>query len=176
MTIYRPAEDSFLMKEVLINELKDKNITCLEIGSGSGIQIRTLIDLGIKPENITLTDINPEAIINLKKEFSISKVINSDLFQKIKEDFDLIVFNPPYLPEDKREPKDSRLATTGGKEGSEIINRFLKEAKVHLTKEGKIFLLTSSLTKNINWEDWKKRKIGEKKIFMEELFVWELTI
>ena len=104
--------------------------------------------------------------------------IYSDLFSNIKEKFDIIIFNPPYLPEDKnnKEDRESKLATTGGKKGSEIINRFLQQAKKHLTKDGKIFLLTSSLTKNINWLDYKKKLIAKKKLFFEELMVWEIKV
>ena len=88
--------------------------------------------------------------------------------------FDVIVFNPPYLPEDSREPTDSQLATTGGFQGSEIINEFLKEAENYLEKNGKIFLLTSSLTKKINYQNYHKKLFGKEKLFFEQLFVWEL--
>ena len=57
----------------------------------------------------------------------------------------------------------------------EIINNFLQQAKNHLTKEGKIFLLTSSLTKGIKWEGYKKKIIKKQKLFFEELQVWELS-
>ena len=75
---------------------------------------------------------------------------------------------------DEREPEDSRIATTGGKNGSETINKFLKEAKKFLKKDGKIFLVSSSLTKGLNFLGYKKKKIGEEKLFFEKLFVWEL--
>jgi len=84
----------------------------------------------------------------------------------------LIIFNPPYLP---REKHDEGKDTTGGKNGSEIINKFLNQAKAHLNKNGKILLLTSSFTKNINWLDYKKELLGTKSLFFEELYVWELV-
>jgi len=86
----------------------------------------------------------------------------------------LIIFNPPYLPEDSQEPESSRTATTGGKKGSEIINRFLIQAKKYLAKDGKILLLTSNLTKGIKWQNWKKKLLKKKKLFFEELRVSEL--
>mgnify|MGYP001575006376 CR=1 FL=1 len=69
-------------------------------------------------------------------------VLKSNLFEKIdkKEKSDLIVFNPPYLPEDKREDTQSARATSGGKKGNEIILKFLKKVEKHLEKEGKILL------------------------------------
>ncbi|MDP2672370.1 MAG: protoporphyrinogen oxidase, partial [Nanoarchaeota archaeon] len=85
-------------------------------------------------------------------------------------------FNPPYLPRNSKEPTDSQLSTTGGAEGGEIINEFLKEAKNYLEENGRIFLLTSSLTKNINYQNYHKKLLGKEKLFFEELFVWELRI
>ncbi len=177
--IYIPSEDSFLLSEVLKNRLptllnQNKNLTFLEIGAGSGIHLQTASNLGVKKQNIFSCDINPKAV-NHCKVLGFN-CIESDLFKNFNSDkFDLIIFNPPYLALDKREPKSSRVATTGGKKGSEIINKFLKQAKKHLKKNGKILLVTSSLTKNIDFGKFKKRKLGSEKLFFEELYVWELS-
>lgn len=177
--IYQPAEDSFLLSEVLSYEIpkliyKNSNLTFLEIGCGSGIQLETAFNSGIKKQNIFSCDINPEAVKHCKNlGFNC---IKSNLFSNIKGKFDLVVFNPPYLPDDKLEDKYSKLATTGGKKGSEIINKFLNQAKSHLEKNGKIIILTSSLTKEINWLNYKKRILKKQKIFFEELSVWELSV
>mgnify|MGYP003974967741 CR=1 FL=1 len=176
--IYTPEKDSFLMKNVLKEKLpkllkNTPNLKFLEIGSGSGVQLETALKLGVKRKNIFACDINREATRHCKKlGFNC---VNSNLFQKIKNKYDIIIFNPPYLPENENEPEDSKLATTGGKNGGELINKFLKRAKQHLTKNGRIFLLTSSLTKKIDWQNYKKRKISNVKIFFEELYMWELT-
>jgi len=175
--IYKPAEDSYLMSKTLkelIPELLKQNpdIKFLEIGSGSGILLETARELGIKESHIFASDINEEAVEHCKKlGFNC---IFSDLFENIVGKFDIIIFNPPYLPRDSREPQDSQLITTGGETGSEIINRFLKQAENYLEENGKIFLLTSSLTKDIDWRNYHKKLIGKEKIFMEELSVWEL--
>lgn len=171
MSIYPPSEDSFFISEFIKEIIKNNPQKILDMGSGSGIQAKTCIDFGINPKDITLVDINPEAIKYLKSKFLNSNIIHSDLFEKIKGKYDLIIFNPPYLPEDKF---DYEKDTTGGKKGSEIINLFLIGAKKHLEKNGKIILLTSNLTKEIKWQDWKKKLLGKKKLFFEELYVWEI--
>ena len=188
--IYKPAEDSFLMQKILRENLpklleKNHNLKFLEIGTGSGIHLETAKNLGVKEENIFSSDINPKSVryCNLLG----FNCIQSDLFEAFKGGgsvggtlvplkFDLIIFNPPYLPEDKREPCDSVISTTGGKTGCEIINKFLIETKNYLNKNGKIFLITSSLTKGINFQDYKKVLLGSERLFMEELFVWEVGI
>ena len=88
--------------------------------------------------------------------------------------FDLIVFNPPYLPKDKREPLDSQIITTGGKEGNEIINKFIRQSKKHLGKKGVIFLLVSSYTGKINFGSFREKIVKKKNLFFETISVLEL--
>jgi release factor glutamine methyltransferase len=173
MEIYEPREDSYLLTEVLEEYLinREKSIKILDIGTGCGIQAKTCKKQGFN--NVLLSDINKVAIGILKKQGF--NAIESDLFENINKKFDLIVFNPPYLPLDKREPISSRVYTTGGKYGSEVINHFLKDAKNSLNKNGEILLITSSLTKNIDWQDYKKSLIKKEKFFFEEIYCWKLS-
>lgn len=175
--IYSPEEDSYLLSEVLKKELpkllkENPNITFLEIGCGSGIQLQTALNVGVKKENIFAVDINPEAVKYCKK-LGFNCII-SNLFENVKDKYNIIIFNPPYLPEDKHESRDSKLATTGGKKGGEIINKFLNSVKKYLNIQGKVFLLTSSLTKKINFKEFQLKILATKKIFFEELYVFEL--
>ena len=179
MPIYQPAEDSYLLSQILKEQIprlleQNTNLNFLEIGAGSGIHLETARQSKVKEQNIFSCDINQNAVEHCK---SLGfNCVNSDLFQNIKGKFNIIIFNPPYLPDDKREPCDSKLATTGGKTGCEIINRFLKQAKNYLKQNGKIFLVVSNLTKNINFLDYQKKEVGCEKLFFEQLCVWELRI
>ena len=165
--VYEPAEDSYLIGEIVGRYCRGKKV--LDIGTGSGY----LSEIALKnnAKEVTATDINPNAV-KLAKSKNISAA-QSDLFENIHGKFDLIIFNPPYLPEDKY---DKGRDTSAGKYGSEIINEFLKQAKNHLTENGKILLLTSSFTKEIKWGNYQKKLIERKKLFFEELYVWELRI
>lgn len=178
--IYAPSEDSFLMSRILEKKLpemlnKNPNLKFLEIGSGSGINLETAKKVGVKSENIFSCDIDKESVLHCKNlGFNC---IHSNLFEKIPNlKFDLIIFNPPYLSEDKREPKNSRTATTGGKKGNELSIKFLKQAKNFLSKNGKIFLITSSLEENVDFKKlgYKAKEIDSEKLFFEKLSVWEL--
>jgi release factor glutamine methyltransferase len=82
-----------------------KHKIVLDIGSGSGIQAETA--LNSKAKSVLATDINPESIKLLRSKKI--NAINSNLFTKVKGKFDLIIFNPPYLPLDKREDKEAQL-------------------------------------------------------------------
>jgi HemK-related putative methylase len=156
---------------------KNPNLNFLEIGAGSGIHLETAKNSGIKLENIFSSDIDKKSVSHC--QLLGFNCIHSDLFEKIpKLKFDLIIFNPPYLPEDSREPKDSQTATTGGKKGNEIILKFLGQSKKFLSKNGKIFLITSSLAENIDFKKlgYNAKEIGCEKLFFERLCIWELEI
>jgi release factor glutamine methyltransferase len=173
MKIYQPSDDSYFFANFLKKYLKkNKPKSYLDIGTGSGILAETASEF-INKKNITTTDINPKSIKLLKqKKFN---AIETNLFKKIKNKYDLITFNAPYLPLDKREPKDSQLATTGGKYGDEISVKFLKQAKRHLTKNGKIFLLISSLTPTDKIKKFNPKIVARKKQFFEQLLILEFS-
>ncbi len=179
--IYPPAEDSFLMSRILKEQMpemlkQNPNLKFLEIGAGSGIHLETALNLGIKKENIFSSDIDKKSVSHCN--LLGFNCIHSDLFENILGKFNLIIFNPPYLPEDSREPKISRRATTGGKKGNEIIIKFLEQAKSHLEKNGKIFLITSSLAEDVNFEElgYNAKEIGCENLFFERLCIWELAL
>jgi len=176
--MYLPSEDSYLLSNILKKEIpklleKNPNIKFLEIGAGSGIHLNTAENSGIKKENIFSCDIDEKSVEHCT--LLGYNCVKSDLFANIKGRYDLVIFNPPYLPNNKY---DKNPDTSGGKKGDETILRFLREAKNYLEKNGKIFLVTSSLTPKINFEKlgYRAEEIGCESLFYERLCVWELEI
>ncbi len=172
--IYEPREDSYLLESEVKKCARTKKV--LDMGSGSGIQAQAAISAGA--ESVLAVDIDAESVKHLKKEGLTVK--KSDLFDNVEGKFDLIIFNPPYLPQDSQEDKQSRKATTGGKEGDEVIVNFLKKASAHLENQGIILLLVSSLTpkkeieKLLKTKKMKKTIIAKQKLFFELLEVWKI--
>ena len=170
--IYEPQEDSFFLLSFLKDYCKG-NI--LEIGCGSGI----LMEEALKyTKDVSGVDIDAVSVKHCKDRGL--RVIQSDLFDKVKGSYDFIIFNPPYLPFDSREDSESAVATTGGFKGNELVLRFLEEVKIYLNKGGKILMLVSSLTPNFE-EDlkdkgFKFKKLGVKKEFYEELKVYLVSL
>lgn len=166
--IYEPAEDSYLIEKYVRKYAQGR---VLDMGTGSGILALAALE---KTNDVLASDINKEAVEYCKKK-EINAIV-SDLFKKISGKFDLIIFNPPYLPKDKKEDKESRVATTGGRRGNEILNRFLKSAGEYLTEDGKILIVVSSLTpdieKLIKKYGFNFRLLEKEKIFFEELKVY----
>jgi len=165
--IYEPREDSYLLQKYVKKYAKGK---VLDLGSGSGIQAKTALE---NTKEVLAADIDKEAVEYCKKQGI--KTVKSNLFSNIKGKFNLIIFNPPYLPDEDLEDNESKLCTTGGIEGHEMVEEFLKQAKSHLEKEGKILLIYSSLTKNIpaifGNHSYKHKVLESKKFFFEKIFV-----
>ena len=169
--IYEPREDSYMLEEQVKKLIKNKKV--LDMGTGSGIQ--ALAALKNKCE-VLAVDINPEVVEFVKKKGI--EAVKSDLFSNVKGKFNVIIFNPPYLPEEKLEDEESRLCTTGGKKGSEIVERFLEKVKNYLENEGFILIVVSSLTgkKEDLFKDFKFEVLSEKSFFFEELYVCKVWV
>ena len=176
--VYGPREDSYLILEQVRKYTKG---TVLDMGTGSGI---LAIEASRKADFVYGIDINPQAIKKAKessKGIENIQFIKSDLFNYFKknpEEFDLIIFNPPYLPEEKYEPKEIRLATTGGKKGYEILDKFLENASQFLKPDGKILIIFSTLTgKNkvheiIENYAFNYHKLAEQSFFYETIYAY----
>lgn len=170
--IYSPAEDSFLLAKAVSKFSNGKDV--LDMCSGSGIQARTALENGAK--SVLAAEIDKESLSYLKSQ----KIpcVGSDLFSRVKGKFDVIICNPPYLPLDSREDKESSLATTGGKNGDEITLKFLRQSRSHLRKGGLILILLSSLTPLVRIDSalkklgMKKRLVCEENLFMEKIRVF----
>jgi len=145
--IYEPAEDSYLLIDAALNEIarSKQRLRIIEIGTGSGIVTAAMMQDA--PEHrYAATDISPHAVTCARA--NRVPVIRADLFSGIRGRFDLIIFNPPYLPTAPDERVDGWLdyAWNGGADGRAVINRFLEQAPAFLTDRGSILLLLSSLT------------------------------
>lgn len=165
--IYQPADDSFLLQKYVKKYSKGK---VLDLGCGSGIQALTALE---NTDDVLASDISQEAVDYCKK-IGIN-TIKSDLFSNINKKFDLIIFNPPYLPRDEVD-KEFSLALSGGEKGNELIEKFLKEAKKHLDKNGKILIIFSSITSDViklfKKYKYKFRKLDQLDFFFERIYVY----
>lgn len=167
-TVYQPREDSFLLIKAL-NIKKGEKI--LEIGTGSGI---IAIHCAKARADVTATDVNPSAVTCAKLNSVLNrvklKVLKSDLFSNVprKLKFDKIIFNPPYLPSNKKD-KFYDISYSGGKSGVEVTNKFLRESPKHLKKHGEVYFILSSLATGKVISPYKitsKKKFGKENIFV----------
>ncbi len=171
--VYEPREDSFLLAETLEKEkLKGKKV--LEMGCGSGI---LSIISAKKGAEVFAADIDENSLECARKNSAANKAkinfLQSDLFLKISGKFSLIIFNPPYLPE---EISDFSRTWAGGK-NLEIIFSFISQVKNFLAPKGEVLIAASSLSgvkkimERFHSEGLPAEIISEKKIPWETLFI-----
>ena len=150
--VYDPAEDTFQLLESL--EVQRKT-TVLELGTGCGI---IALDCARHGAHVICTDINPHAItltrynirMNSKQLTGTIDVRKGDLFSPIRkrETFDVVIFNPPYLPTRPNEQIDGWFdrAVNGGADGLKVTKRFLEHVSPYLTTHGVAYVIVSSLS------------------------------
>jgi len=140
--VYPPAEDSFLLLRAALREVRETD-RVLEVGTGSGYVAAGLLG---RAAAVVATEINPHAVESARARGV--EAIRTDLFAGLSGPFDLILFNPPYLPTAPEERIDDWLeyALDGGPPGRVVIERFIADAGRVLSPFGRILLLVSSLT------------------------------
>ena len=171
--IYEPSDDTYLLIDSLPKNFAGMNV--LEVGTGSGIIAEEMVKRGASW--VLATDLDLEAALSAKSRGL--EVIVSDLFSAFnhKALFDIIIFNPPYLPSDFW--SDS-MAWTGGSGGWELSYKFIMHAKDHLAPKGKIFIVLSSLTCDRVLRacadlGLSRYEVAFKEFFFEKLCVYEIS-
>lgn len=164
-------EDSRLMGDVLATLEDGKSF--LEIGTGNGGNLREVAN---KFDLIVGTDL--ASLFDARKGNRSAELIVTDRATCFRRDsFDVVAFNPPYLPSGSIVDK----SVDGGPCGIEVPLQFLESALGVIRKEGKILILVSSESDLSAFRDFclshslKMRTLGEKALFFEILQVFELT-
>jgi release factor glutamine methyltransferase len=169
--IYEPREDSEMLGVYVKKYAKGK---VLEIGVGSGI----LMEIALaNTKSVEGVDIDRKSV-DFCREKGLS-VRRGDLFTDIFRKFDLIIFNPPYLPQDENLSMKEHKDLFGGKKGWETISRFFDEVGDFLEEKGSVLVLFSSLTnkkkvdsiirkKKFHFDELEEKSVG----LMEKLYVY----
>ena len=114
----------------------------LDLGTGSGC-IGLTLSLEEKNMSVTVSDISSEALkittLNKEKLNANVEIIQSDLFKQIKGKFDIIVSNPPYIPDheivDKIVAKEPSVALYGGSLGIDFYEKIINESVNYLAEK-----------------------------------------
>ena len=147
----RPETEGIIEESIKIFNDKKAHLKILDIGTGSGA---IAISLAREFENaeIVAIDISEDAIKvannniitkNLDERIQLKKTS----FENIKDNFDLIVSNPPYLTQneiknisDEIRNFEPLLALFGGEDGLDFYQAFSKQINKNLKKGGYLIL------------------------------------
>jgi len=142
-TVYQPAEDSDLLARTAAERVTSGD-RVLDVGSGSGYVAATLSEAGAEAVGV---DLSPLACREAAENGV--PVVRGDLVSPFREDsFDLVAFNPPYLPTPEDAEWDDWMehALSGGEDGRRLVDPFLASVGRVLAPGGEALLLVSSLT------------------------------
>jgi release factor glutamine methyltransferase len=152
--------------------LQEKEV--LDVGTGSGI---LALYCAMRGAHVTATDIDEKALhhtAQAAQDLQVSlHVALSDIFSNVTGHFDLIIFNPPYLP--SATTKDRTV--DGGKRGEMVAAKFLDGLADHLRKDGSALLLlgTSDLESLAKLHSmFEFSTVASRRLFFEELRVLQL--
>lgn len=145
-----PRPDTEVLVEEVIKLAKAKeNIAILDMCTGSGAIAIALAEY-LTNAKITASDKSKKALgvaqKNAKNTKASIQFIESDLFGNIKDKFDIIVSNPPYIESDvikcldKEVQKEPMMALDGGKDGLDFYRKIAKQARAYLNEEGYLAL------------------------------------
>ncbi len=144
----------------------------LDVGTGSGI---LGLFCAMRGGLVTATDVDEASLKSAERAAQKLglhvELILSDLFSRIKSKFDLVLFNPPYLPSLTFLDR----AVDGGLGGTRVLRDFLQELPLHLERGGLALLLVSTLNDPASLtDDYPKFEfsvIASRPLFFEELQV-----
>jgi len=212
-SVYSPSDDSYLIidyfKENINNShfdgLEFDNINnILDMGTGSGII--AIFFLLIKKNyskfnpKIYASDILENAIVCTKLNEKINHFENeiiffqSDLFnsfpKNLKHNFNIIVFNPPYLPSIEIEKTNNNIPVDfswdGGVKGIEVLERFINQVIEFIDMDYEngsyIYFISSSraeikeIDNLIRDKGFKRKVVKRKHIFFEDILLNRLEL
>jgi len=143
-----PRPETELLIYKLINFFKNRRINILDIGTGSGCILLSILK-ELKTSMGTGIDISPKAVKVAKRNAEKFNLLNRSKFKVfdfnkyISGKYDLIVSNPPYIPSKdiKNLSKDiinyePLFALDGGIDGLDLIKKVIYKSNHLLKKEG----------------------------------------
>lgn len=156
-----PREETEFWVEKEINKIdKTRKIKCLDLFSGSGC-IGIAILKHIKNSSVDFGEIDSKFIEQIEYNLNLNnidesrtKVIKSDVFENIKDKYDYIFANPPYISINKLESVqksvidfEPKKALFANDDGLFFIKKLIDEGFDFLNTEGEMF---------IEFDSWQK--------------------
>ncbi|PID83251.1 protein-(glutamine-N5) methyltransferase, release factor-specific [Candidatus Campbellbacteria bacterium] len=181
---YKPLiprdETEFLVSEIIknINQKENEKLDVLDIFSGSGC-IGVSILKNCPKTKVHFSEINQNYLkqiqINLKeniKDFeNKSEVICSDIFENINKKYNLIIANPPYIPQNQKEKVQKSVlnfedpnALFAKNKGLYFIEKLIDQGFKYLKENGKMYIefdqqqkddIQKMLQENKNYSEFK---------------------
>jgi release factor glutamine methyltransferase len=147
--VFRPISDTWLLARTLCRHTRP-GTAVLDLCSGSGAIAIAAARTGA---TVTAVDVSRRAVATIRINAMLNDVEvearRSDLFSGVGDRrFDVIVSNPPYVPDptgDRLPTRGPRRAWDAGRDGRAILDRLIDEAPAHLRPGGTLLVVHSDI-------------------------------
>ena len=144
-----PRPETEELVDLILEENPSKELKVLDIGTGSGA-----ISVSLKKSRplwqVTASDLSADALVLAKENAKLNQAdisfVQSDVFEDISGNFDIIVSNPPYISENDKDEvglnvltSEPKMALFADEDGLAIYRRIVEGAAEHLIPQGKIY-------------------------------------
>jgi HemK-related putative methylase len=181
--VYPPSGDTYLLLDSIQITHEDD---FLEVGCGAGL---ITLKVAEQARSVVSVDVSLEAVRNTRENLRRNgldqkcAVFQSDLLAAFgnASKFSLIVFNPPYLPQDDMSTNLDH-ALIGGQTGAEVTRKFILQSAKRLTKGGRVFVVVSTLSDSESiWKTmvecgFRVEMVSEEPQFFEKLQILKGTL
>lgn len=147
--VFQPLSDSWMLAEQLGREHLAPGLRVLDLCTGSGL---LAVVAALHGAESFAVDVSRRAVLSVRLNAALNRVtvtaLRGDLFAPVAgRRFDLIVSNPPYLPHPDSElpRRGPARAWDAGLRGRVVLDRICAQVSRHLTPEGALLLLQSSV-------------------------------
>lgn len=167
--VHSPAPMSELLGQAVLGEVRETD-RVLDMGTGSGINA---ILAASKSSDVIAVDSNPFAVESATENAALNgasasiEVLQSDLFEKVKGTFDLIIFDPPFRWFSPRDIRES--ATTD--ENYKTLTAFFQRVGQYLNDDGRVLIFFGTSGDS----DYLHKLIRDANFRIEKLSRWELV-
>ena len=144
-----PRPETEELVDLILEGNPSKELKVLDIGTGSGA-----ISVSLKKSRplwqVTASDLSADALVLAKENAKLNQAdisfVQSDVFEDISGNFDIIVSNPPYISENDKDEvgvnvltSEPNMALFADEDGLAIYRRIVEGAAEHLIPQGKIY-------------------------------------
>lgn len=187
-----PRPETEYWAEKAIEEIKkDKraSLRCLDIFAGSGC-VGVAVLKHVARSRVDFAEKYARWCRQIERTIAINdivagrwRVIQSDVFSRVKDRYDYIFANPPYIAESRANYLQSsvshwepRQALFAGDDGLALIEKFLLKAKDHLNSAGRIWMEFDSWQKPAIQRFLKQYGYSSHEFYKDQYRRWRLLV
>jgi release factor glutamine methyltransferase len=148
--VFKPRSDTWMLAAALAQAVRP-GARVLDLCTGSGALAVTAARHGAG--DVVAVDVSRRSLLTVRMNARLNGVrvraVRGDLFGGVGagERFDVIVSNPPYVPDatDELPSRGASRAWDAGRDGRVLLDRICREAPAHLAPGGVLLLVHSSV-------------------------------